>query len=320
MKWRNHILFWLVYCSYFFIQSIAPQDFSEFSSSRTYSNAFVSLCCFIPVCMISVYVSVRFIFPRYIETKKYTYAILTFIALFTGGMMLNYFASATYYSMTGVTAKGPLLLGYLNTIWAMIISGFAVGIKAIRTWDREQKEVHNIMREKSRNDLNLKKRKMHPAFLYSSLGRITQKLESNAADASSMILTLSGLLSYSLYGTDNELIPLENEIEAINDFIVLEDIDRSRLSLRIDPQIDTERLLIPSMTIFSCLQERFLKIRNSELEDCYTEITIKTVQAKVLIQVRFEGLCDEKKSIEPLFIQVPEIYADVRKKMKYDPA
>lgn len=320
MKLRRHILFWLVYCIYFFIQSISPQNVNEFSSGKTYWSAFVSLCCFIPMCVMSVYTSIYLIFPRYIESKKYTKAIICFIALFAFGVAVNFYAATTYYTIVGFHAKGPLLLGYLNTIWAMIISGFAIGIKAIRKWYREQSEVHNILRDKTRNDLNLRKRKMHPAFLYSSLESIREKLQSGAGDASSRILTLSGLLSYSLYGTENEVIPLADEISAVEDFIQLEYIDRNKISIRIDPQVDVQRLLVPPMTIFSCLQESFLKIRNSDIEECLTEIVVKVMDEKVLIQVRFTGECADRDIVGPVFIRVPEVYAAISKTPAYDPA
>ena len=240
--------------------------------------------------------------------------------LFVTGVAINYVGAKIYYNASGINYKTAFLLGYLNTIWAIVIGGFAIGIKAIRKWDREQKEVHNIIRDKTRNDLNLRKRKMHPAFLYSSLGHIKSKLQSDPRDASARILTLSGLLSYSLYETDNELIPLESEMAALDDFILLEDIDRDKLSIRIDPQIDTQRLLIPPMTIFSCLQESFFKISNSDISECRTEIAIKTQDKKVLIQVRFTGECADRRIVEPVFIRVPEVYADTSKNLVYEPA
>jgi LytS/YehU family sensor histidine kinase len=247
-------------------------------------------------------------------------AIICFVVLFAAGVTINYYAATAYYAVGGLHAKGPLLLAYLNTLWAMIISGFAIGIKVIRKWYREQHEVHNILRDKTRNDLNLRKRKMHPAFLYSSLESIRQKLQSGSGDASSRILTLSGLLSYSLYGTENETIALADEISAVNDFIELENIERNKISLRIDPQVDVQRLLIPPMTIFSCLQESFLKIRNSEVDECLTEIVVKVMDGKVLIQVRFSGDCAEREIVEPVFIRVPEVYAPMSKMTEYDPA
>jgi two-component system, LytTR family, sensor kinase len=261
MKYGRHILFWVVYCFYFYIQSISPQSPEEFSDTSTYRNAFVSLCSFIPVCMLSVYVSIYYIFPNYIETKKYGRAIIAFIILFATGTIINYQAARVYYNFTHVVmypSKGTIMLGYLNTIWAMIISGIAIGIRITRKWIGQQKEIEAITRQKARNELNLQKNRMHPGFLYSSLDSIYADLKEDKGDSSSMILVLSNLLSYSLYESKTERVTLERELSAVADFISLEKMKGSaEILVHVDENIETKSLLIPPMLIVSVLREGF---------------------------------------------------------------
>lgn len=320
MRFGRHMLFWLVYCTYFYIQSISPASLKEFSSSITYRNAFVSLCCFIPVCIMCVYVSIWYIFPKFIEPKKYLPAIFSFVLLFAFGTLINYFAAKSYYSISGSHAKGPLLLGYLNTIWAMIISGFAIGIKAVRKWFTEQKEISAITQNKTRNELNLQKNRMHPRFLYSSLHRIHESLINEDASSSRMILTLSNVLSYSLYESDNEFITLQNEIAAIEDFIALEKSADRQITLTVDEQLDTENLLVPPMIVFSSLQNSFLKMKDGDVSDCRTDIAIRRAADNILFQIRFMGNCAEKKVVEPVNVRVPVKYAATKMDLSYDTA
>src|SRR6476661_8645542 len=102
MKYGRHILFWFVYCTYFYIQSIVPQSLREFTIAATYRNAFVSLCSFMPVCILSVYISLYFILPFYIETRRYGGAIIAFLILFATGTLINYYGAGIYYHLTHV--------------------------------------------------------------------------------------------------------------------------------------------------------------------------------------------------------------------------
>jgi hypothetical protein len=261
MKYGRHILFWLVYCSYFYVQSISPQSPEEFSDPSTYSNAFVSLCSFIPVCMLSVYVSIYYILPHYIETKKYGSAITAFILLFATGTLINYQAARVYYYFTHVVmypSKGTIMLGYLNTVWAMIISGVAICIRITRKWLSQRKEIEAINRQKARNELNLQKNRIHPGFLYSSLDHIYADLKKNKGNSSSMILMLSNVLSYSLYESKTERITLERELNAVADYISLEKMKGSdEILVHVDENLATRELLVPPMLIVSALREGF---------------------------------------------------------------
>ena len=259
MKFGRHILFWFVYCSYFYIQSIAPQSVEEFSDPVTYRNAFISLYSFIPVCIICVYVSIYFILPQYIEKKQYLGAILCLIILYSAGIYINFFAAQHFYSSTGVSmadSKGALYLGYLNTIWAMIISGIAICLRVTRKWFQQKKEIDAISRIKARNELSLQKNKMHPGFLYSTLDSIYLDIKENRGSSSSMILVLSNLLSYSLYESKKESVTLQSELNAVADFISLERMKTStEISLEVDEYVNTEEILVPPMVILSLLHE-----------------------------------------------------------------
>jgi len=259
MKVGRHILFWFVYCSYFYIQSIAPQTSEQFSDPVTYRNAFISLYSFIPVCMLSVYVSIYIILPKYIEKKQYSGAILFFIILFSAGTYINFYAAQYFFRSTGAmewNTRNALHLGYLNTIWAMIISGIAICLMVTRKWFQQKKEIDDISRIKARNELNLQKNKMHPGFLYSSLDSIYTDIKENRGASSSMILVLSNLLSYSLYESKKESVTLQNELNAVADFIRLERMKTSNeISLEIDDNINIEEILVPPMVILSVLHD-----------------------------------------------------------------
>jgi sensor histidine kinase YesM len=275
VKLKRHLLFWAIYCSYFYLQSISPHSLEEFTDSRTYSNALISVYCFVPVCILSAYASVKIILPRFIAKGAYLNAIIAFILLFSIGTVINYLAAIVYFRNSGVSNKSPFSLGYLNTIWAMIISGLAIGLKITKEWYRQQKEVAEITRQKARNELNLKKNLMHPKFLYTTLDCIHNNLVAGKGVSSSMILVLSNLLSYSLYESEIEKVTLQNELNAVEDFIALEEMKQgNEIVLNVDRNVDPDALMINPMVILSRLQDVIQKLNTNGTVDWNIDVNV----------------------------------------------
>jgi LytS/YehU family sensor histidine kinase len=135
-----------------------------------------------------------------------------------------------------------------------------------------------------------------------------------------MLLSLSNMLSYSLYESDNDLITLHQEITAVEDFIFFQNQHDQQITLTVEDRLDVDSLLVPPMIIFSSLQNNFLKIKNSNTLDCRTHISIRSSTYELIVNFRFKGDCVEKNLVAPVNIRVPLKYADRKIDMTYDPA
>jgi LytS/YehU family sensor histidine kinase len=204
-----------------------------------------------------VYVSVYYILPRFIETKKYGRAIIAFVILFAVCTLINHQGAKAYYHYSQVDKyKDYIILGYLNTTWAMIISGFAICISVTEKWYAQKREIEAINQQKKRNELTLRKNKMHPGFLYNTLDGIYNDIKENRGSSSSMILVLSNLLSYSLYDSKIDRVTLQHELNAVTDYISLEKMKTGQvINLNIDLFICKEEIMVPPMIILSKLHD-----------------------------------------------------------------
>jgi len=86
-----------------------------------------------------------------------------------------------------------------NTRWGMVIAIIALGIKSTKSWYLQQKENLEILKKKTRAEMQLQKSRIHPQLLLRSLDSIYINIQKRSGNASTMILNLSGLLCYSLY-------------------------------------------------------------------------------------------------------------------------
>ena len=320
----RHLVFWAVYCIYFWVQSITPESAKDFSQSQTYKNAFISLYCFIPVCIFSVYISLYFIFPYFLQKKRYAGFIVTFLALLVIDIFLNYFFSTLFHNNVIYATRykksffGIFSLGHLNSIWAIIVSTFAIGIRLTKNWYRQQKENVEIAAKKARTDLKLEKSVVHPEFLSRSLNSIYNSINSGSNDAPMMVLKLSDLLNYALYNAEVERVPIEQEFSALNDFIFFEKKRNdgfANIQLRITN--DLSDIYIPPMIILSILQESIARLNLTTLKSCQVTLNITSREGWLYIQLSFHHL---NKTIINI-VNWPGIIQNTQKRLDalYDP-
>ncbi len=299
----RHFLFWLTYCFLFFIQSFVPADVHGFFRSKTYYSAFVSLYCFLPVCVVSLYLALYIIWPFFLKRKKYLLAFYAMVAVFLIDIFLNYFFSLIFFSnyyirsevlkFGGELAKfsGTLQLAYQNSVWAITSMGLGLAIKLSKNSYLQQRENLEIVKKKLRNEINLQKSRLQPLYLRGSLDSIHAHVNAGSEKGYQMILKLSDVLNYTLYECELELIPIQTELSAIDDFIDLEKLknsDDGRIWLSVDSDLDG--LVIPPTLLLTFLQE-LTAILNDRAGSAY--------QTNMLI-FRNSGIVNVKTSIYSL--------------------
>lgn len=202
---QRHLAFWAVYASYFYMQSISPNCIKELNSKDVFSYAFVSLYCFLPACVISVYVSLTVFYSYIHRKKKYAIALLGYFALYAILAFINYFFSLLFFQQSchcdiaQVPFMRKFALGYINGQNAIIAGVLALGIRLTRNWYVQVKENLLLAKKAARTALDLEKTKLHPDFLLGSLDNIVHRIRTGSPDAPDKIVDLSDKLSRWLY-------------------------------------------------------------------------------------------------------------------------
>ncbi|HEY1023916.1 MAG TPA: histidine kinase [Sphingobacteriaceae bacterium] len=258
----RHFVFWAVYTLYFFPQSIwYPDSLDQLLNARVYRDALMNFACFIPACVLSVYISIYVLLPAFLQRKRYMAFALSYVLLFLITIPVNYLFSRLYYVLVSdpeanTTFMGLLNLGYINSVAAIIISGIALGIKSTKNLQQQQKENLSIAKKKARTDLQLQKSRIHPQFLFRTLNSIHARIHAASGDASEMVLRLSDLLSYTLYAGKDKLVPVEQELAALQDFIFLEQRKNENGEyLSVHVSLDRNRKYIVPMVTLSMIDD-----------------------------------------------------------------
>jgi len=89
------------------------------------------------------------------------------------------------------------------------------------------------MQEKLESELKFLKSQIHPHFLFNTLNNLYALTLDKSDKAPEVVVKLSDLLSYMLYECNVAFVPLEKEMQLLNDYLELEKI-RYRNELKTD--------------------------------------------------------------------------------------
>ena len=258
----RHSLFWLVYLSYFYIQSLAPGNYSKFFVSATWYYALLNVFSFAPVLIAMVYISIYFLLPRFLVPKRYVAFIAGFLLLYLAGTIVNYFTAYVFLDNVHFTPpkvnnfRHRIEFGNYNTRWAMVISVVAMGIRLTKFYYLQQQENLEILRNTLQAEWQLQKSAFHPAFLLDSLQHIRSLINSSSDAAPSMILKMADLLSYSVYENGKTNVSLEKELAACDNLLQLQQEkngSHNRLSIAVSG--DAQGRLIMPMSLMNLVEE-----------------------------------------------------------------
>jgi LytS/YehU family sensor histidine kinase len=197
--------------------------------------------------------------------KRYFLFLFALLLVYAAGSFINYFMAGVllnhvhYSTPVEVNFEHRMEFGNYNTRWGMIIAIIAIGIKLTKKLYLQQKENLEMLRKKTRTEMQLQKARIHPDFLLRSLNTIYSHIQSGSDEAPSIILNLSDLLSYSLYENGKGLVPLKKELMQLNNFISLEKQARGDcLDVNIKTSDDSHNKYIVPHVIVSCSKNAWL--------------------------------------------------------------
>jgi ligand-binding sensor domain-containing protein len=121
--------------------------------------------------------------------------------------------------------------------------------------DRAEKETQlSLLQHKAAQlEMHALRAQMNPHFLFNSLNSINRFiLQNNSEQASQYLTKFSRLMRLILQNSQSELIPLENELEALRLYLELEAVrfdHHFSYVVQVDPEVDVSALKVPPLII-----------------------------------------------------------------------
>lgn len=262
----RHIMLWMIFCLYFFIVNFLPTSAADLSSIKTYAIAFKKLL-YIPVSILSAYVTAYFLLPKFLLKGKYLGFAILFIALCALNLFNAFWITKLYVLLTqnAVFSQVPIHIRIFQPIIYGLGLGSTAGVFAgvarlLKIHYLEQKENERLEKLKIMTELEIIRTHFHPHFLSDALRNISHLITNHSAYAPNAILKLADLLSYFLYEHEKERVPLEQEMQMVQSYLELEKIfygDRIIIGVRAPNEkndIPVAPLIIVSIVQHCCEQ------------------------------------------------------------------
>lgn len=187
--------------------------------------------------LILFYTNYFFLLKRYSQKKnllKYLIALVLLIALCYTAEQLTKNVVNSNIKKLHIDAINDFITYYarINIVVYIFILGFSFLYFFIKEWAKSERIKNRLATEQLAAELKLLKLQINPHFLFNTLNNLYALAQDyNNEQLACGIHTLSGLMRYIVYESNEKLVPLEKEINYINDYLKL-------FELRIDTTDD----------------------------------------------------------------------------------
>lgn len=292
----RHILYWLIVFSFY----LALDGHRYRSTEKLLETKFVTLLFQI----VTAYSLIYFIIPRFYERKRVFEFIFLFLLLL---IVLNivdiiwqdlgYNANQkTCYGINTCYSRFKSKYGHLPfwhqiyeyktdfffLSWTFVQPTFF--LTAFLSYQKQQK-LSEINEQKKIVELKALKNQLNPHFLFNTLNNLYTLTLEKSDTAPEVIEKLSSMLDYMLYRCDETYVPIEKEIELIENYLSLEQIryeDRVTISFK---DTVSENVKIAPLLLLTFIENAFKHGVSQELDMATVVISLTTEENNIVFTI-----------------------------------
>jgi LytS/YehU family sensor histidine kinase len=178
------------------------------------------------------------------------------------------------------------------------VVAIVIVIHLINKWYLSEQERQQLKHEKLEAELKYLKAQIHPHFLFNTLNNLYSLTITNSKKAPEIVYKLSQLMSYMLYDSNKPFVPLQKEIDYIENYITLEKIryaDRLDVSLNILNNID--HIQIAPLLILPFIENSFKHGVANDIGKVWVHINILVSDGQLIIKVENSKAMSEDSAV-----------------------
>jgi len=317
----KHLLFWVCVFLYFMFSSNIV-NFPE-----GYKQLFHSTCKIVIPQIITAYVCLFVLVPRFLNNKKIVlftfWLLILLIIMFALYIVIHmYFYEPKYYQFYSEIEKKYAEESYWErfTNFSVFLSKSIkfltpTALLLMARFYKNQQRFSKLNEQKKTAELTALKHQLNPHFLFNTLNNLYALALKKSDQTPEVIEKLSDMLDYMLYRTNETFVSLHKEIELIENYLSLEKVrygKRVQISFINDIQKDVKIAPLLLLTFIENafkhgvsqeLKEAFIALKIS-LDDDQIIFNIKNSKSKTSVEKNTEhciGLSNVKKQLDLLY-------------------
>lgn len=216
----QHLAFWLF--AFLILAGFFAKEYG--STFLTLNLIYTGL--FLISIVIIVYLNLLLLIPRFLQANQWlSYAFaLAFTMLLGIGLHLLTFEYLSDFLFPGYYFISYYEIKDLFNFMAVFLAGTTL-LKLAKGWfqlSEQKKKINRLEREKLDVELGALKSQINPHFLFNSLNSMYALSLDQDPKVPELLLKLSSGMRYMLYETNDHFVPLEKELDYLNNYLDLQ--------------------------------------------------------------------------------------------------
>jgi len=208
----------------------------------------------------AVYLNLKVLLPKF--AKKWLMYAVSVVVLIIVFSWLNY---RFFQSWSSVLLPNYFFISYFSLyevgLFFIIYISLTSLIKLSKSWftvNELQRRLLESEKEKVQMELKALRAQINPHFFFNTLNSIYSMTLEKDERLPNTVLQLSDLMRYFLYESIGELVPLQKEIAALQDYIALQKLrSRETLETTVEIQGSADGLQIAPMLLITFVENAF---------------------------------------------------------------
>lgn len=292
---RRHLLYWLFWLIFYATVNVNYKEYGNFSTW-----VLIELCV-LPVKITFSYLLIYYVLPKYGVEKKYVQFFLYTLALAAIGGIL--FRSIDIYIIREhlLITNGEYQLFNISIAYKsldLIFTGSIVLIiKLIQNQIQSDRLTKELQQQRLESELQYLKHQLQPHFFFNTLNNLYGLILSQDKNAADVVIKLSEIMNYMLYQSNETYIPLDKELENLNNYI---DLEKLRYGDKVEVVFDVigsiENKKIAPLILISFVENAFKHGPAKEQKDSWISILLEINEESLIFKV--ENNLDDKNLVD----------------------
>ena len=159
-------------------------------------------------------------------------------------------------------------------------------VEIARFANKKEKEAIRSENEKLETELKFLKSQVNPHFLFNALNNIYSLAVTQAPQTPESVMQLSEILRYMVYDSNEELVPLQSEINYIENFIQLKLLKDSRgMDVQLDLDQQVNGAMVAPLLFIPFVENAFKHSKIEDLKGGYIRVGLRAGEGEVHFSV-----------------------------------
>jgi len=251
------IIFWLVFAAAVYINLQA--------TSEKVSSIYQTIALVITSFFLTHFLTTKLL-PKALRSKK----MKLFLIHVTGSVLLLSFIYSLIFTYIEINSKNQLpdhFIDHLPFLWqgfylalpaSFLINGSTCGIKFYQEHGKIERDHILLQQAHLENQLKLLQDQINPHVVFNILNHIHILMKADTKLADYLLLKFSDILRYQLYHCSQSLVPLDKDIEHLQNLVEVEKLRwGNELEVNADWNIGNSRSFIAPLLLVSFIENAF---------------------------------------------------------------